>query len=140
MKFNRILVAGVAALMVSGYCAAQTVDAMGEVYKNRCANCHGDQAKGVSKLEEMPGVSPQKADAQGMASEERPETYGPPLSFMSREQLLHKLIDLRSKGFESQSYHSVMRKNLKTIEAREGEISDEAMAEYIYTHFGDGAQ
>ena len=140
MKACRLFVAGVAALALSNFCFAQSPEAMGEIYKNRCANCHGEAAKGVPKLKEMPGVSSEQADAQGMASEEQANIYGPPLDYLSEQELLHKLIDLRSKGFESQSYHSVMRKNLKNIEAREGDISDEAMAKYIYNTFGEGSR
>jgi hypothetical protein len=131
---------GLASLVVSNLSAAPTVSEMGEIYKNRCANCHGVAAKGVPKLKEMPGVTADKADAQGMASEQKPNIYGPPLNYQSKEELVNKLVDLRSKGFESSSYHSVMRKNLKTIEAREGDIADEKMAEYIYNTFGEGAE
>jgi cytochrome c553 len=140
MKTRSLLMIGLASLVVSSLSAASTTEEMGEIYKNRCANCHGVAAKGIPKLKEMPGVSVEKADAHGMASEKRPEIYGPPLNYLSREELVNKLIDLRSKGFESQSYHSVMRKNLKTIETREGDIADEKMAEYIYNTFGEGAE
>ncbi|MDX1295586.1 MAG: hypothetical protein R3302_04930, partial [Sulfurimonadaceae bacterium] len=83
------------------------------------------------------GVSASTADAQGMASEEQVNIHGPALKYFSQEELHQKMIDLRDKGFDAQSYHSVMRQNLKTIEAREGMISDEKMAEYITTTFGE---
>ena len=70
------------------------------------------------------------------ASQEKSNIYGPPLNTYSKDELYHKLMDLRSKDFDSNSYHSVMRKNLKVIEEREGKISDEKMAEYIFTTFG----
>jgi len=59
---------------------------------------------------------------------------------MSKEDLFDKLKDLRSKDFDSKSYHSVMQKNLKKIEEREGKISDEKMADYIYTTFGSSTK
>ena len=140
MKLRTLLMFGLASLVAANLSASSTTEEMGEIYTNRCANCHGVNAKGVPKLKEMPGVTTEKADAQGMASEEKPNIYDPPLNYLSKEQLVNKLIDLRSKGFESSSYHSVMRKNLKTIEAREGDIADEQMAEYIYNTFGEGAE
>lgn len=137
MKKSRLLMIGLASLAVSSFCAAQTTEDMGEIYKKRCANCHGATANGVPKIEEMPGVKPEEADASGIASQEKTDIYGPALNQFSQEELLSKLMDLRSKGFETDTYHSVMRYNLKTIEAREGKIYDEKMAEYIYTNFGE---
>jgi hypothetical protein len=137
MKKSRMLMIGLAALTVSSFSFAQTVEEMGEIYKNRCANCHGASADGVPKIEEMPGVKPGEADASGIASQEKTNIHGPALNQYSQEELLKKLMDLRSKGFETDTYHSVMRYNLKTIEAREGKIYDEKMAEYISTNFGE---
>jgi cytochrome c553 len=140
MKKSRMLMIGLASLAVSSLGFAQTAEDMGQIYKNRCANCHGATANGVPKIAEMPGVKPSEADASGMASQEKTNIYGPPLNTLSQEELLHKLMDFRSKGFESDTYHSVMRYNLKTIEAREGKVYDEKMAEYIYTTYGEGAE
>ncbi len=75
-----------------------------------------------------------------MASQEKTNIYGPALNKLSKEEIVAKLMDLRNKGFDTKSYHSVMKNNLKTIEAREGKISDEKMAEYIYSTFGAGAE
>lgn len=136
MKTRGLLVIGIASLLMSNFCAAKTTDKMGDVYKARCANCHGVKANGVPKLKEQAGTSAEEAASQGMASQEKGNIYGPPLSSMSKEDLLNKLKDLRSKDFDSKSYHSVMQKNLKMIEKREGKISDEKMADYIYTTFG----
>lgn len=134
MKKSRLLMAGLASLIVTSFCAADT--SMADIYKHRCANCHGTSANGVPKLEPKPGVTPNTANAQGMASEAQANIYGPPLNHLSKEEILHKLKDFRNKGFDAESYHSVMRENLKTIEAREGKVADEEMAEYISTTFG----
>jgi len=140
MKTNGLLMIGLVSLLVSSFCAAQTAEEMGSIYSERCANCHGVTANGVPKLKEKPGVKVEEADAQGVASQEKTNIYGPALNTLSKEDIAAKLMDLRSKDFESQSYHSVMKGNLKTIETREGKISDEAMAEYIYNTFGEGAE
>ena len=112
-----------------------------DIYKHRCANCHGDQANGVSKLtpkqeklkvEEMAGA--------GVASSPDVNTNGIPLNHLSQEDLLEKLKNLRKEEDGVSTKHSVMRQNLKMIEAREGKMSDEEMAEYIYTTFGAGAK
>lgn len=136
-KFGWLMI-GLTTLAVSNLPAAVTAEEMGEIFTNRCANCHGAAAEGVPLIKEPHGVKPAEADASGMASEEKTDIYGPPLNGLSKEEIVAKLIDLRSKGFESESYHSVMRQNLKHIEAREGDISDEMMAEYIYDTFGEG--
>jgi cytochrome c553 len=106
------------------------------IYKNRCANCHGVKANGVPKLKEQSGITAEQAAALGVASQNKGDIYGPPLNTMSKEDLVGKLKDLRNKDFDSKSYHSVMQKNLKHTEEREGKITDEKMAEYIYTTFG----
>jgi len=136
MRTRGLLMIGLASLMVSSFCAAKTTERVSDIYKNRCANCHGIKANGVPKLKEQPGVSAEQAAAEGAASQEKGNIYGPPLNMMSRDDLLQKLKDLRSKDFDSKSYHSIMRKNLKHIEEREGKISDEKMADYISTTFG----
>ena len=109
---------------------------MGEIYKNRCANCHGVKANGVPKLSERHGVNPAEANMEGIASQEKLNIYGPPLNTLSQAELTAKLRDLKSSHYDSESYNSEMRKNLKKIEAREGEISEEKMAEYIFKTFG----
>lgn len=139
MRREGLLLAALGILAASSL-YAQSPAHMGKIYESRCANCHGAKADGVPKLEEMPGVSAETADAHGMASQEKANIYGPPLNRLSEESLQRKLMDFRSKGFESDSYHSVMRTNLKTIENREGDVDDAAMAAYIYNTFGEGAQ
>lgn len=131
---------GLASLMMTGYCSAKSIEAPAMTYKHRCANCHGVKANGVPKLKEQPGVSPEQAAAGGTSSQEKGNIYGPPLNTMSKEDLLIKLKDLRNKDFDSKSYHSVMQKNLKKIEEREGKIADEKMAEYISATFGPGTK
>ena len=128
---------GVASLVMSNFCAASTTEDMGKIYENRCANCHGVNADGVPKIKEKHGVQVDKAAEHGIASQEKTNIYGPPLSNLSKEELLLKLVDLRNKDFDSKSFHSIMQKNLKEVEAREGKISDEAMAEYISETFGE---
>lgn len=140
MKTNGLLMIGMVSLLASSFCTAQTMEEMGKIYTERCANCHGVTANGVPKITTEPGVKAEEAGAAGVASQEKANIYGPALNTLSKEDIAAKLLDLRSKGFESQSYHSVMKGNLKTIEAREGKISDEAMAEYIYNTFGEGAE
>jgi len=140
MKTRGLLIIGLTSLLMSNVYAAKTTQTMGDIYKARCANCHGVKANGVPKLKEQPGVTAEEAAAKGMASQEKGNIYGPPLSTMSKEDLFDKLKDLRSKDFDSKSYHSVMQKNLKKIEEREGKISDEKMADYIYTTFGSSAK
>jgi hypothetical protein len=136
MKKSKYLMIGLASLILPNICMAQTAASVADVYASRCANCHGVKAEGVPKLKEKPGVSVAVADGQGMASEEKTNIFGPPLNQLSTETLAAKLLDLRNKGFDSSSYHSVMVQNLNTIEKREGKISDEQMAEYINDTFG----
>ncbi|MDD4854475.1 MAG: c-type cytochrome [Sulfuricurvum sp.] len=140
MKIGGLLIIGLASLIASGYCAAKTTEKVSNIYKTRCANCHGVKANGVPKLQEQSGTSAEEAAARGMASQEKINIYGPALNTISKEDLVYKLKDLRSKDFDSKSYHSVMQKNLKHIEEREGKFSDEKMADYIYTTFGSSTK
>jgi cytochrome c553 len=140
MRISKLFIATLVSMLVSTLFGAQTVSDMGSIYTDRCANCHGVTANGVPKIKEAPGVKAEEADASGVASQEKTNIYGPALNKLSKEEIVAKLMDLRSKGFDTKSYHSVMKSNLKTIEAREGKISDEKMAEYIYSTFGAGAE
>ncbi|MDD2837459.1 MAG: c-type cytochrome [Sulfuricurvum sp.] len=136
MKKRGLFVIGLASLLMSGFCNAKPLETPSMIYKNRCANCHGIKANGVPKLKEQPGVSAQEAAEHGEASQEKGNIYGPPLNHMTQEELVAKLKDFRNKDFDSKSAHSIMQKNLKKVEEREGKISDEKMAEYIVTTFG----
>lgn len=136
MKKRGLFVVGLASLLMSSFCSAKTLETPSMIYKNRCANCHGVKADGVPKLKEQPGTSVSEAAAQGTASQEKADIYGPPLTTLSKEELVAKLKDLRNKDFDSKSSHSVMQKNLKKVEEREGKFSDEKMADYIVTTFG----
>jgi cytochrome c553 len=136
MKTRGLFVIGLTSLLMSSFCSAKTLETPSMIYKNRCANCHGIKANGVPKLKEQPGTSVEEAAANGMASQEKGDIYGPPLNTMSQEELVAKLKDLRNKDFDSKSSHSVMQKNLKKVEEREGKITDEKMADYIVTTFG----
>lgn len=140
MKTRGLLVIGLASLLISSFCSAKTTVNVSDVYKTRCANCHGVKANGVPKLKEQSGTTAEEAAAKGMASQEKVNIYGPPLNTMSKEDLVSKLKDLRNKDFDSKSAHSVMQKNLKQVEAREGKISDEKMADYISATFGPSAK
>lgn len=140
MKTRKLLVAGLASLLMSSFCAAQILETPSMLYKNRCANCHGLKANGVPKLKEQSGTTVKEAVAQGIASQEKENIYGPPLNTMSQEDLLLKLKDLRNKDFDSKSAHSIMQKNLKQVEEREGKINDEKMADYIYKTFGSATK
>lgn len=139
MKTRALLAAGAAAMMLTGFSVASASD-MAEIYKNRCANCHGVKADGVPKLKEQHGMASEAAATHGVASQEKADIYGPPLNALSIEELVMKLKDLRNKDFDSASYHSVMQENLETIEEREGGVSDQKMAEYIHNTFGPGAE
>ncbi len=136
MSTNKFLMIGIASLAAAGFCAASSTADMGDIYKHRCANCHGITANGVPKLSERTGVSPAEANMEGIASQQKMNIYGPPLNTLSKSELSAKLRDLKSNHYDSDSYNSEMRKNLKKIEAREGEISPDAMAEYIVKTFG----
>lgn len=138
MKTRELLMVGLASLMMSSYCSAKVLETPSMIYKNRCANCHGIKANGVPKLKEQPGLTAEQAAALGVASQEKGDIYGPPLNTLSQDELVQKLKDLRNKDFDSKSYHSVMQKNLKKVEEREGKISDDKMAGYIFTTFGSG--
>lgn len=140
MKTRGLLMMGLASLMMSSMCAAKSIESPAMTYKHRCANCHGVKADGVPKLKEQPGITVEQAAALGTASQEKGDIYGPPLNTMNKEDLVKKLKDLRNKDFDSKSYHSVMQKNLKKIEEREGKLSDEKMAEYISSTFGAGTK
>lgn len=132
----RLVLIGVVSVALSGSVFAKMVDKSAKIYKERCSNCHGITANGVPKLSEQPGMNAEQANAGGTASQEKGNIYGPPLNVYSKEDLVQKLTDLRNKDFDTSSYHSVMKKNLKKIEEREGKISDEKMAEYIVKNFG----
>ncbi|MDD5052664.1 MAG: hypothetical protein PHO27_08035 [Sulfuricurvum sp.] len=136
MKTRGLFVIGLASMLMSSFCSAKTLETPSMIYKHRCANCHGVKADGVPKLKEQPGTSVEEAAAQGMSSQEKADIYGPPLTTLSKEELVAKLKDLRNKDFDSKSAHSVMQKNLKKVEEREGKFSDEKMADYIVTTFG----
>lgn len=136
MKTRGLFVIGLASLMMSSFCSAKILETPSMIYKNRCANCHGLKANGVPKLKEQSGTSVVEAAAQGMASQEKADIYGPPLTTLSKEELVTKLKDLRNKDFDSKSAHSIMQKNLNKVEEREGKFSDEKMADYIVTTFG----
>lgn len=136
MKTRGLLMIGLASLMMSSYCGAKVLETPSMIYKNRCANCHGIKANGVPKLKEQPGITAEQAAALGVASQDKGDIYGPPLNALSKEELVKKLKDLRNKDFDTTSYHSVMRKNMKKIEEREGKITDEKMADYISKTFG----
>lgn len=136
MKKGGLLVFGLASLVAINLSASELKADADCVYEKRCANCHGATANGVPKLTEREGVKPDAASAAGVSSQEKKNIYGPPLNHLSKEQLLSKLTNLRNKDFDASSPHSVMRDTLKNVEKREGEISDEEMAEYIYETFG----
>lgn len=140
MKTREFLVIGLTSLLMSSYCSAKILETPSLIYKNRCANCHGIKANGVPKLKEQPGITAEQAAALGVASHGKDDIYGPPLNTLNEEDLVNKLKDLRNKDFDSKSYHSVMQKNMKKIEEREGAITDQKMAKYIFTTFGPGSK
>jgi len=138
MKTGNFLLVGLMAVMLPNFSAASSTENMGDIFKNGCANCHGIKANGVPKMEERQGVTPDEANSNGMASQEKLNIYGPPLNHLSKEALMKKMAELRGKDMLSNTHHVDMMKNLKKIEAREGKVIDEEMAEYIYKTFGSG--
>ena len=139
MKKNRFAMACIVSALGSVLCASPATPNMADVYKKRCANCHGVKAEGVPKIEKREQMAVEKMPGAGVISDKDVNIYGSPLNHLSQEELFEKLQDLRNEDYDAKSPHSVMRKNLKKIEKREGKVSDEKMAEYIYTTFGPGA-
>lgn len=136
MITNKFLTIGLASLAAAAFCAASSTADMEDIYKNRCANCHGIKADGVPKLSERTGVKPDEANTEGIASQQKLNIYGPPLNTLSMSELSSKIRDFKSNHFDSESLDSEMRKNMKKIEKREGDIDPEKMAEYIAKTFG----
>jgi mono/diheme cytochrome c family protein len=136
MKSKMIFCASLASVLALSVGAAN----IAKIYQKRCANCHGIEANGVPKAKPLPGVNPNEAKSVGVISEGASNIYGPPLNHLSAEEIAAKLKEIRSKGFETEAHHEAMSYNLQEIEKREGKISDEAMAEYIYSHFNPEAK
>lgn len=136
MNTRSLVVIGLASLLMSSFCSAKVLETPSMIYKNRCANCHGVKANGVPKLKEQSETTDKEAAAQGSASQEKNNIYGPPLNIYTKDEMYNKMVDLRNKDFDSKSYHSIMQKNLKKVEEREGKFSDEKIAEYIAKTFG----
>lgn len=111
---------------------------MTTVYEKRCANCHGDTANGVSKLQDKKDIAVKDMAGAGVASGKENNIHGSPLNHLSEEELVKKLQNFRNEDFNANSPTSAMRENLKRIEKRDGVISDEKLAEYIYNTFGPG--
>jgi mono/diheme cytochrome c family protein len=82
----------------------------GNVYTKNCALCHGARAEG----------NPSVPDA-------------PALNYLSKEELVTKLSDIKGQGFDNA--HERMEKNVKIIELRGMKYDPSNMAEYIYTRF-----
>ncbi len=137
MQKNKIVMA----CMVMATSTTLWATPVADIYQHRCANCHGDQANGVSKLtKKQVNMKVEEMAGSGIASGPNTNTNGVPLNHLSQEELLEKLQNLRKTEDGISTQHSVMRENLKTIEKREGKMSDEEMAEYIYTTFGPGSK
>ncbi len=140
MKIRGLLIAGFASLLMSSYCAAKDLESPSTIYKNNCANCHGMKADGVKQLKGQPGITAKQVAALGVASHGKANICGVPLNTLTEEDLVRKLSDIRNKNFDGKSYHAVMHRNMKKVEEREGEITDEKMAKYIFTTFGFGSK
>jgi hypothetical protein len=138
MKTRDVLVIGFVSLLMSSYCGAKDLETPSMIYKNNCANCHGVKADGVKKLKEQSGITTKQRAALDVASHGQAYVCGVALDNLSEEDLVRKLGDIRAKNFDGKSYHAVMNRNMKKVEEREGKISDEKMAKYIYTTFGFG--
>jgi len=140
MGKGKWLLMGLVSFGLVTVCSAKVLETPSMIYKNRCANCHGLKADGVPKLKEQHGLSADEAKAVGTASQEKGNIYGPPLNKMTKDELVSKLNNFRNQDFDAKSVHSVMRKNMKKIEEREGKITDEKIATYIATTFGKDAK
>ncbi|MDP2078245.1 MAG: c-type cytochrome [Sulfuricurvum sp.] len=140
MKTRDVLVIGFAALLMSSYCSAKDLETPSMIYKNNCAACHGEKADGVKKLKGASGITTKQRAALDVASKGQYYVCGVALNTFTEKELVRKLQDIRSKNFDGKSYHAVMNRNLKKVEEREGQITDEKMAKYIYTTFGFGSK
>lgn len=140
MKTRKLLVIGLAFLLMSGFCSAKDWESPSMIYKNNCAACHGEKADGVKKLKTQSGITTQQRAALDVASKGQAYVCGVSLNTLTQEELVRKLKDIRSKNFDGKSYHAVMNRNMKKIEEREGKVTDEKMANYIYTTFGFGSK
>ena len=140
MKIRGFLVIGLASLFMSSFCDAKDLESPSVIYKNNCATCHGVKADGVKKLTGLSGVTTKQRAALDVASHGQAYVCGVPLDTLSEAELVRKLQDIRKKNFDGKSYHAVMQRNMKKIEEREGKITDEKMAKYIYTTFGFGSK
>ncbi len=140
MKTREFLVIGLASLLMSSFCSAKDLESPSMIYKNNCAACHGEKADGVKKLKGQSGISTQQRAALDVASKGQAYVCGVALNTLTEQELNRKLNDIRSKNFDGKSYHAVMSRNLKKVEEREGKITDEKMAKYIYTTFGFGSK
>lgn len=139
MQRNKFVMACFVSMLGSTLWASPASPSVADEYQNRCANCHGVKADGVSKLKPSEQMEAKKMPGAGVISDKDTDIYGSPLNHLSQEDLLAKLQNLRNEDYDADSAHSVMRENLKKIEKRDGKVSDEKMAEYIYTTFGAGA-
>lgn len=140
MKTREFLVIGFTFLLMSSYCSAKDLESPSMIYKNNCAGCHGVKADGVKKLKGQLGITTKQRAALDVVSHGRNYVCGVPLDTLSEEDLVRKLGDIRNKNFDGKSYHAVMQRNMKKIEEREGKITDEKMAKYIFTTFGFGSK
>jgi len=136
--YKKLISACFASVVGSSFLTASPNLSMADIYKTRCANCHGDEANGVSKIKAKELGSLKDAAGKGVSLDKSENYFGSPLNTLSQEELLTKLQDLRKHESEADAPHSIMRKNLTEIEKRDGEVSDHDMAEYIYETFGAG--
>jgi cytochrome c553 len=140
MKTRSLLVIGLVSMLMLSYSSAKDLEAPSMIYKNNCASCHGEKADGVKKLKGHQGITTQQRAALDVASHGQAYACGVPLNALNEEELVSKLTAIRNKDFDGKSYHAVMQRNMKKVEEREGKITDEKMAKYIYTTFGFGSK
>lgn len=140
MKTRELLVIGFASLLLSSYCNAKELETPSMIYKNNCATCHGERADGIKKLKGVSGITTKQRAALDVASKGQAYVCGVPLNALTQAELVGKLKDIRNKNFDGKSYHAVMNRNMKKVEEREGKVTDEKMANYIYTTFGFGSK
>lgn len=136
MKISKFVMLCAVSMVGSTLWASSPTPDVADVYKKRCANCHGIKADGVPKVEPKKQMAVEKMPGAGMVSDVAVNMYGSPLKHLTQEELVEKLKDFRNKSFDANSPESVMRDNLKKIEERDGHISDADMAAYIVNTFG----
>lgn len=137
MKKSKLLMVWLVAVTSTMLWAAPVASHEEGVYKNNCAQCHGAKAEGVVRIKSKDQIVVKKIEGVGTCITNKANYYGPALKQLSQKEISEKLTTFRKKSdFKKYPLHSIMAENLKTIESKEGKISDKKMAAYIHKRFG----